>query len=167
MSRLPLIVIALSLLTACGLEAEVMPAKEAPAAEPVLLITETAIGPVTRTTPFDRKAIQRLFRDSDVSLEFAQTDLPMISVEGPGNLQVSLYGKDGLVIDGSASGNTVRGPNGERVGMAMSELGVARKHCGPGIESIPCSLPRAPGLTFTFGHRLSPDPVLQSIGWAP
>lgn len=137
----------------------------------IFLVTEAAIGPVTRTTPFDREVIQRLFGDASVRLEHADHPAPMIMVEWLGRRRVTLFGKDGLVVGGVASGKGVQGPNGETMGASMSELGVGRADCSRGIHSLSCRRPGVDGLIFTFAEALAgqsgEEPYLESIGWAP
>jgi len=137
----------------------------------VFLVTEAAIGPVTRTTPFDREVIQKRFGDADVKLEHADHPAPMITVEWPGWRRVMLFGKDGLVVGGFAWGKGVQGPNGETMGASMSELGVDRAACSRGIHSLQCRRPGVDGLIFTFAEALAgqsgEEPYLEGIGWAP
>jgi hypothetical protein len=170
MSRPFLIASALSVLAACGPASEAMPAKppkpEATAGTD-LLVTPTALGPVTRATPFDRHAIQRLFRQSDVSLEFA-ADRPRIVVYGPGDLHLVFRGRiGGVVLGGTARGGAVRGPNGETVGDRLSGLGLTKAACAPRDDDLVCTRPGVEGVRFILSPRQSRDPVVQAIEWTP
>lgn len=170
MSRRLLIASTLTLLAACGPAARAMPAKPPKAEAPPprtdgLLVTDAAIGPVTRSTPFDVAVIRRMFPGATVTLEFTETGMPGIAVQGPDGVELLLFGKDGFVSGGGAWGSATRGPNGERIGAKMSTLGIRRSDCSLGIETVECRKAGVRGVGFTFYHRLSKDPVLRSIGW--
>ncbi len=123
MSRPLIIAGALSVLSACDPGPKAMPAKppkpEAPApVETGLVVTRAAVGPVTTTTPFNRDALQRMFRGSDVSLEFRDQGgvrTALIVVRGPDDLLIEFHGKDGTVAGAVVRGSDLRGAQGERI----------------------------------------------------
>ncbi|MDP1737874.1 MAG: hypothetical protein Q8L23_10590 [Caulobacter sp.] len=177
MSRPLLIASALSALAACGPASEAMPAKppkpEVPAPGPaVFLVTPSAVGPATVTTPFDRNTIQRMFRGSDVSAEFRHADgveSRVIVVRGPGDLKIEFGGVEKEILGAFITGSTVRGLRDEKIGDRFSSLGFARNQCVSGIGrlsgALACHRPGDQLLGFVFAPASAADPALREFYW--
>lgn len=164
---LSLAVLALAL-AACGPKPEATSAAPARPREAALLVTPAAIGRATTATPFDRNTVQRLFSDSDVSLEFreaAGVRMPVIVVRGPGDLLVELRDKAGTLDSAAITGDGVRGPRGERIGESLAVLGFTAPDCSAPVDNqVTCHRKGQPQLGFVFPVA-TPEAPLRAFDW--
>lgn len=155
-------------LAACGPKPEAAPLPPAGPRESALLATPAAIGRATTETAFDRDVVQRLFSDSDVSLEFreaAGVRMPIIVVRGPGDLLIEFRDKGGTLDSAVITGDGVRGPRGERNGETLAALGFTAPDCSaPADNQVTCHRRGQPQLGFVFPVG-GPEAPLRAFDW--
>lgn len=153
---------------------------------PLFRITPRSAGPVNAETPYSSKALQALlpgFEVRPIETAVEHTTLPAFAAFSNG-LQVAqfLKGSDGKVGQVFGVSDRIVGPNGERIGMTISQLRINRASCRMGqdlwTDMAICPAHGTSNISLVFavpGYRgpldqLPPpdelkDAILQRIVW--
>ncbi len=141
-----------------------LPGAAAAADAGVIEVTPNGLGPINASTPFTEAALQPLFPRATLTVSEAY-DMTVITIRGPDDLLIYVYGDDQGVYAATASGASVRGPKGEKVGDAMSSIQNNTLSCRLYPQATTCYSQDMRMIDYTVMQPVGVSSPILAIGW--